>query len=391
MKIKITYTTVFLFSLLLISSCNKYRFWNLAKLAAFNIPMVSNNSVQSFQVKATLQTDGHTDILRAGFVWSDINTLPTLNDNVAECELNQEEIQTQIPWPVNTQFYLRAFVENKIGVQYSEPLTVNWPGNSSNLPELQTINPNQVGFFECSINGLILTNGGLPITEQGFCFSSSNQSPTLLNSIQLDNSGNTSFSALIANLNENTTYYFRAYAKNLQGVGYGNVIALSTQNYYYPGEPGNYGGLIVYSKIDTLGGWNFLEAAPYDVNTNVSWGNPNVSIPSSCAIGTGKGNTLSIVQQLGPANPAYAALAAYYFPSGLNGWSLPSRDELMKMRENLYLQQLGNFTPDARYWSSSEDVNFPENAWAVKMTTTAANTASYAKNNAYKVRPIRRY
>jgi hypothetical protein len=63
----------------------------------------------------------------------------------------------------------------------------------------------------------------------------------------------------------------------------------------------------------------------------------------------------------------------------------------MKMRENLYLQQLGNFTPDARYWSSSEDVNFPENAWAVKMTTTAANTASYAKNNAYKVRPIRRY
>jgi hypothetical protein len=376
---------------LLLSSCNKYRFWNLAKLAAFNTPMVSNISVQSFQVKATLQTDGHTKILRSGFVWSDINTLPTLNDNVAECELNQEEIQTQIPWPVNTQFYVRAYVENSIGLVYSDPITVNWPGNSANLPVVQTINPNQIDFFQCGINGLIQSDGGLSITEQGFCYSTFNQSPNLLNTVYIDNSGNPAYSSWLTALAENTTYYIRAYAKNLQGVAYGNVITLTTNNYLYPGEVGNYGGLIVYSKIDTLGGWNFLEAAPYDVNTNVSWGNPNVSIPSSCAIGTGKENTLSIVQQLGPANPAYAALAAYYFPGGLNGWSLPSRDELMKMRENLYLQQLGNFTPDARYWSSSEDVNFPENAWAVKMTTTAANTASYAKNNSFKVRPIRRY
>jgi len=63
----------------------------------------------------------------------------------------------------------------------------------------------------------------------------------------------------------------------------------------------------------------------------------------------------------------------------------------MKMRENLYLNQLGNFTADARYWSSSQDTNFPDNAWAVKMTSNASNTASYAKNNAYKVRAIRRY
>ncbi|MEY4141557.1 MAG: hypothetical protein RL110_929 [Bacteroidota bacterium] len=375
----------------LLSSCEKYRFWNLAKLAAFNTPVVSNNSVQSFQVRATLQTDGFTDILRAGFVWSDVNALPTLNDNVAECVLNQEEIQAQIPWPVNTQFYLRAFVENKIGVQYSEPLTVNWPGNASNLPELQTINPNQIGFFECSINGLILTNGGLPITEQGFCFSSSNQSPTLLNSTQLDNSGNTSFSALIANLNENTTYYLRAYAKNLQGVGYGNVITLTTNNYLYPGEVGNYGGLIFYAKTDTLGGWNFLEAAPSDCNGNAVWAFNNNTITTSLALGAGPANTLSIVQQLGPANPPYAAFTAYNYPSGSNGWSLPSRDELMKMRENLYLNQLGNFTADARYWSSSQDTNFPDNAWAVKMTSNASNTASYAKSNAYKVRAIRRY
>ena len=391
MKIKLTYTTVFLFSLLLISSCEKYRFWNLAKLAAFNTPVVSNNSIQSFQVKATLQTDGHTDILRAGFVWSDVNALPTLNDNVAECELNQQEIQTQIPWPVNTEFYLRAFVENKIGIQYSELITVNWPGNATNLPVVQTINPNQIDFFQCGINGLIQSDGGLTITEQGFCYSTFNQSPNLLNTVYIDNSGNTVYSTLLTALAENTTYYIRAYAKNLQGVAYGNVITLTTNNYLYPGEVGNFGGLIFYAKTDTLGGWNFLEAAPSDCNGSAVWAFNNNPVTTSFALGAGPANTLSIVQQLGPANPAYAALTAYYYPSGLNGWSLPSRDELMKMRENLYLNQLGNFTADARYWSSSQDTNFPDNAWAVKMTSNASNTASYAKSNSYKVRAIRRY
>jgi hypothetical protein len=391
MKIKITYTTVFLFSLLLISSCNKYRFWNLKKLPEVSAPKVTSNTIQSFSLESAIIHEGHTNITRSGFVWSDINPSPTIQDNFMESNAAGGILSAQISWPVNTQFYVRAFVENSIGLVYSDPVTVNWPGNSANLPVVQTINPNQIDFFQCGINGLIQSDGGLSITEQGFCYSTFNQSPNLLNTVYIDNSGNPAYSSWLTALAENTTYYIRAYAKNLQGVAYGNVITLTTNNYLYPGEVGNYGGLIVYSKIDTLGGWNFLEAAPYDVNTNVSWGNPNVSIPSSCAIGTGKENTLSIVQQLGPANPAYAALAAYYFPSGLNGWSLPSRDELMKMRENLYINQLGNFTPEARYWSSSEDVNFPGNAWAVKMTTTAANTASYAKNNAYKVRPIRRY
>lgn len=389
MRIRVLLSFIIIITLL--TGCDKYRFWNLAKLAEISVPSVSNNSVLFFQVKASIQAEGYTDILRAGFVWSDIKALPTINDNVAECVINQQEIQTQLPWPVNTQFYIRAFVENKIGIQYSEPIIINWPGNSNNLPMVQTINPNQIDFFQCEINGLIQNNGGLPITEQGFCYSAFNQSPNLLNVVIANNSGNLNFSNLLSNINENTTYYIRAYAKNLQGIGYGNVITLTTNNYYNPGELGNYGGLIVYSKTDTLGGWNFLEAAPYDVNITTIWGNPNVSIPTSFALGSGKGNTLNIVQQLGPSNPAYAALAAYYFPGNLSGWSLPSRDELTKMRENLYLNNLGNFTPEARYWSSSEDANFPSNAWTVKMTSNAANTATFSKNDSYKVRAIRRY
>ncbi len=168
-----------------------------------------------------------------------------------------------------------------------------------------------------------------------------------------------------------------------------NDLHLRTVNYI--AELDDNLDMIFYSKIDTIGGWNFLEAAPNDVIGTYQWATVNTSIPTSNSLGAGKSNTLTIIQQLGPSNPYYAALAAYYFPSGLNGWCLPSRDELMKMRENLHLSQLGNFALEETYWSSSQDSNFSGNAWTVKMTNSVSNTASYAKTSLYRIRPIRRY
>lgn len=352
---------------------------------------MSSNSLLFFQIKADIVDDGHTLVKRAGFVWSDVNTMPTLQDNQKECVINNLQIQLQINWPVNTQFYVRAFVENSIGLFYSTSFLVSWPGGPANLPIVQTINPNNIGFFECLIDGYIQSNGGPPITEKGFCFSSINQSPTILNDVMLNNTVGSVFSNLIPNLDENATYYFRAYAKNLQGIGYGEVIAITTSNYLYPGELGSYGGLIFYSKIDTVGGWNFLEAAPNDCNGNLMWSNNNSSITTSNNLGTSMQNTLNIIQFMGFTNPPYAAIAAYYYPNGLAGWSLPSRNELGEMRKNLYLNQLGNFMADAKYWSSSQDTTFSENAWTVKMTNDSSNTASYVKSNQYKIRAIRRY
>ena len=377
---------------LIVAGCEKHRFWQLKKLAEIGTLEVTNNTIQSVNLKASILDDGHEEIISTGFVWSDVNSKPTMLDNHLACPIGNNSYNTVINWSVNTHFYVRAYVENSIGIAYSEPIEVLWPGDASNLPNVQTSNPNQFDFFGLSINGTIISDGGIPITEQGFCYSSSNQSPTILNSVVINNSGSSNFSEQLSNLNENTNYYLRAYAKNLQGIDYGNVITITTNNYYYTGEQGAYGGLIFYSKIDTIGGWNFLEAAPNDVIGTYQWATVNTtSIPTSFALGAGKSNTLSIIQQLGPSNPYYAALAAYYFPSGLNGWCLPSRAELDAMRNNLYLSQLGNFALEETYWSSSQDTNFTSNAWAVKMTNGVNTQVSYVKTSLYRIRPIRRY
>lgn len=81
------------------------------------------------------------------------------------------------------------------------------------------------------IQGAITATGGAQITEYGHCWSLS-PLPTIDDSHK--NYGNTdkiaSFTTIVTGLNQNTTYYVRAYAKNSQGIAYSDQISVSTQN-----------------------------------------------------------------------------------------------------------------------------------------------------------------
>lgn len=373
-------------------SCEKQNFWNLKKLGEVGSVSVNTNNLASISISADFIHDGHDDFKRIGFVWSDINTLPTLADNFSENNIVENKISATINWTVNTQLYVRSYIENSIGVYYSEPTKINWTGDASNLPTVVTVNPNQYGFFELTINGNILSDGDLPITEQGFCYSQTSASPTIANTVIVNTSGSASFSEFLTNLNENTTYYLRAYAKNLQGISYGNAVTITTRNYFYVGETGQQGGIVFFSKTDTIGAWNFMEAAASDVSSSLPWAFNSNSISTSYGLGSGKDNTSNIIQQFGTSNPNYAAFAAsnYSSVSGSN-WCLPSRDELIKMKEVLFLNGMGNFLLDATYWSSSQDPNFNTNAWTVKMSTGVANPSTYGKASLFRIRPIRRF
>lgn len=383
-------------SLLLLSvllfSCEKENFWNLKKLGEIEKANIVGNTLQSFSISSVIINDGYDDVKRTGFVWSDVKPMPTLADNFSENLITDNKITTTISWSVNTQVYVRAYIENSVGIFYSEPITVHWIGNAANLPSVVTNNPNQFSFFELTMNGVILFDGGMPISEQGFCYSNMTASPTVANSVIVNSSGTANFTEIIAGLADNTTYYVRAYAKNLQGISYGAVETITTKNYYFEGETGPQGGIIFYSKTDTLGGWNFLEAAPSDVSVSLPWATSLMSITTSYNLGSGYGNTNNIIQQFGISGQNYAALAAkiYSSTSGSN-WYLPSRDELIKMKETLYLNGIGNLSSNGTYWSSSQDPNFLDNAWGVKMTSGNSNPSTYNKATSFRIRSIRRF
>jgi hypothetical protein len=77
-----------------------------------------------------------------------------------------------------------------------------------------------------------ITNLGNPnsITAYGVCYSKINTVPTLSDSSV--NNGTTTttgtFSSSISGLDENTTYYMRAYATNMGGTVYGNAVSFTT-------------------------------------------------------------------------------------------------------------------------------------------------------------------
>lgn len=98
---------------------------------------------------------------------------------------------------------------------------------------------------------------------------------------------------------------------------------------YKIGNKGPAGGYIFYDKSNYTSGWQYLEAAPEDINKVCDWKE---------------------------ANSVCKNLIVY----GFKDWFLPSKDELNLMYKNLHKEGIGGFADDD-YWSSSEGSAF--NAW----------------------------
>lgn len=351
----------FLFSLaIILFSCEKSDFfkWNLIGTPTIDNLSIKSSTLTQFTLEAKFKNTGNDKDAALGFVISKTVVSPELNncDTIVYLPDNNSGVKSMIiPWYTNGVLKCRAFIKNKIQTVYSEMISISWMGGNANLPVVQSILPSEVSFFKAKCGSTIISNGGLPILKLGVLISTQSQ-PSLANAQVMDfNAGSAQFFKEIENLNDNTIYYCRGFAENLAGTSYASTIhTFTTKNFFNIGEQGPAGGIIFYSKLDTLGGWNFLESAPSDLNLNIPWSlNMAQQINLSTGIGTGKQNTLNIVNAFGLSASNYAAKSCFtYIHSGFDDWFLPSRDELITLYQNLYLQNLGSFTHGARYWTS---------------------------------------
>jgi hypothetical protein len=131
---------------------------------------------------------------------------------------------------------------------------------------------------------------------------------------------------------------------------------------YQPGDVGPAGGLIFYENPNWANdGWRYLEAAPFDQSMGARWGcfRSDVDGARGTAIGTGKQNTADILAACDDAASA-AALCVNLDLNGVDGWFLPSTDELTEMYRVLAAKKLGDFHVDgmkdnAQYWASTQN------------------------------------
>lgn len=97
------------------------------------------------------------------------------------------------------------------------------------LPKLKTYEVTQVTQTRAFISGVILSDGGIPVNDRGYCIDTL-PSPNLDNAqIKIyEGNGLGEYSRYINNLTPNKTYYIRVFAINENGITYGNEIQFST-------------------------------------------------------------------------------------------------------------------------------------------------------------------
>ena len=107
-------------------------------------------------------------------------------------------------------------------------------------------------------------------------------------------------------------------------------------------------------------------------------------------IGFGFENTELIIDNQGKEG-LYASLnASEYSVNDYTDWFLPSRDELRELISVNNLLGKSKLKINEKYWSSSQDYNFNQNAWIVTTTTQVSIFSNYKLIKA-KARFIRRF
>lgn len=374
------------------SGCKKEFFnWNLDSAPTVSEITIEENNLTSFEVSSSCTSDGNDEMTINGFCWS-TKDLPTIKDSNIIISSGKGNFQTRIKWSSNPTIYIRAFSKNNVSIKYSQSTKIDWSGSSNLHPNISTINATATSFNSIAFSGELTNNEGLEIQELGFIISS-NSIPSITNSTKIiinQNPTNT-YEGSISNLVDGNNYYVSFYTKTIVGYSYGNAIATHLPKKYSIGEVGPGNGIVFYQNPIFSNEWNFLEVNnSFTVGVCVWAPNSNKTDVTDLNIGSGLKNSNDIEKIYGYNSIEYAAHKTRGTFNNKSDWYLPSLLELKLALNQLKLSS-GAINIGGVYWTSSEDSNFPENAWSIKVTNTDFQSNTIEKTSLNAVQPIRRF
>ncbi len=115
----------------------------------------------------------------------------------------------------------------KIWILFLFPAILCMGCKREDVPSLQTSEASHILIHSLVAGGILVSDGGALITESGICWSTGDQ-PSISDIVTVNTNGSDTFAIKIPGLEPNSTYYFRTYAKNSAGVGYGNIVSCQT-------------------------------------------------------------------------------------------------------------------------------------------------------------------
>ena len=195
------------------------------------IPVVKTESITNVMALSAMGKGNIIDnsgyaITSCGFCWSSTNTMPTVSGgHTTEIALTGEFDSYIDNLDRNTTYYARAYATNNMGIGYGEVVTFT---TTNGVPVVKTDPVTDILALSVTGNGEILDDSGYSITECGFCWSKTNSKPSINDSYSTEFTTSGKFSGTVSNLEKNTSYYLRAYAKNKIGISYGETVTFIT-------------------------------------------------------------------------------------------------------------------------------------------------------------------
>lgn len=195
---------------------------------------VSNVEYESAKVSFIINNTGDPACTEAGICYSTSST-PTINSNKIKGNISTyKQSLTITGLQKSTTYYFRAYAIQNGQAVYGSTFTFK----TATEPSVSTLAPsglqNPIGlpnFWQVQLNGRVNSVGDPKITDRGFKYSSFGDPESSGTKISISGSSAGNFSASLTGLtglNDNTTYYVRAYVRNSLGYVYGELISFTT-------------------------------------------------------------------------------------------------------------------------------------------------------------------
>lgn len=211
-------------------------------------------------------SEGSKPVVEKGICWS-LEAVPLLADNRTIENSNENKFVSQLTGlPAGKLIYYRSYARSYAGTGYGE--TYSFTTKAAGMPLISTTVVTDITAKTAIGGGIISNKGGAPINAMGVCWSTSEE-PTLEDSKTTDSSESLQFISKLSGLSPDTRYYYRAYATNEAGTGYGESLSFTTGSISMPavstGEPSE----ILSYKV--TGGGTITDTGNAPVTAGLCW------------------------------------------------------------------------------------------------------------------------
>ncbi len=169
---------------------------------------------------------GSHPIISQGVCYSNTKTNPTIADICIEDETFSQSFQVLVENLIpEIGYYIRAYAQNEIGISYGN---VRVFYTIDGLPNVETLDPEEISFSSALVYGLIHDEGNSHATSRGICYATDSLFPNLQNNCIEALGDDNLFEVLLEDLMPETSYYIRAFAVNRIDSAFGKTKSFKT-------------------------------------------------------------------------------------------------------------------------------------------------------------------